>query len=91
MRIQTGATRTDERGITENIIVEIQESIYPYPKTTIKVIGEPINKNNSEYKNIKAELGDDWESDLTDIWFMPGETSAENFEKIRVIVDQIRG
>ena len=90
MKIETGVKRTDERGIKENIIVECYRASYPYDHVVFKVIGQPINKDCAAYREIKSKLGDDWDTDLTDNWFMPGVFEGKDLEKISKIVNVLR-
>lgn len=82
MKIETGIIRTDERGIKERIVIEIHEAIYPYRHMTRKVWGKPINTKSAAYLEVKHKLGDDWETDLTDSWYMPGNFTYAQMEII---------
>lgn len=83
MRIETDVIRNND-GILERIVIEIHTAIYPYRHTVRKVYGEAINvaKRTEEYKAIKRHLGDDWVSDITDSWYLPGNFTYKQMDKI---------
>lgn len=39
-------------------------AIYPYKHTAITVAAIPLNKRSEHYLAVKAELGDDWDTDV---------------------------
>lgn len=39
---------------------------YPYREDVITVTAEPCNKQSTYYRTIKAQLGDDWYTDILD-------------------------
>ena len=46
------------------IKVNVYTAIYPYECTVISVYAVPINKNTKYYQKIRAELHDDWSTDV---------------------------
>lgn len=42
------------------------EAIYPYKRYVISVYADPVDKEDPEYRRIKALLGDDWMTDVLD-------------------------
>ena len=83
MKIETGIKRVID-GVEEKIVVECYLAKYPYERIVKKVIGEPTKKGkrSPEYIKIRRELGDHWDSDISDTWFMPGTLRYEDVEKI---------
>ena len=88
MRIDTGVKRTFE-GITEKVFIEGYDAKYPYPHRCVKICGYPTkaSKKTSAYRGIRDQLGDDFVSDLTDIWWQEGVLPSEAFS---IITDLIR-
>jgi hypothetical protein len=63
-------------GRAYRIRATVSTAIYPYEDEVISVHAEPINKRSKYYLKTKAELGDDWSTDvlessielICDIW-----------------------
>ena len=81
MKVDTGVTRMRD-GIKERVMVEIYEARYPYRHMVRKVWGEPISRHSKAYRAIKSDLHDDWDSDITDSWYMPGNFTYSEMEAI---------
>ena len=56
------------QGISGTFKLESHQAIYPYPHISTKLWHAPdeVGKQTQEYRDIKNQLGDDWETDLTD-------------------------
>ena len=44
--------------------VSVYEAIYPYRHTICRVSADPLDKASVWYQTIKAQLGDDWSTDV---------------------------
>lgn len=51
-------------GIVYKIRVDCYRAIYPYERQEIKVYADVVNKNSKFYRDLKAEYGDDWSTDV---------------------------
>ena len=40
---------------------------YPYERTKLDVIADPIDKTNPKYREVKFRLGDDWHYDVFEL------------------------
>jgi hypothetical protein len=90
-RIDTGIKRTKD-GIEEKITVESYLAQYPYVHNMIKVIGNPTTKGkrSTAYREVRAKLGDDWVSDITDNWYMDPTWTVEQVRTISNAIDSVR-
>ena len=90
MRIDTGIKINDE-GIEKRIIVEQYRAIYPYPHVVTHIMAEPTktSRNAPAYIEIRHRLGDDWDTDLTDNWFMPGVLTPKQQIKIHRVLENL--
>lgn len=59
-------TRVVVDGLAYTIKVRTFTAIYPYPEERISVYAEPCNKRSQRYLATKAQLGDDWSTDILD-------------------------
>lgn len=71
MTEKTGIKWIDSDGIEKEIKIDKYRAIYPYEHMVTKVwaMTTAKGKKHPEYKRIKAELGDDWDTDITDNWW----------------------
>ena len=53
-------------GIKHRLRVFTWNAIYPYPHRSISVQAEPVNRDTAYYREIKADLGDHWSTDVLD-------------------------
>jgi hypothetical protein len=44
--------------------VTTHEAIYPYAHTVLRVTATPVSTKTRYYRTIKAQLGDDWSTDV---------------------------
>lgn len=44
--------------------VSTVQAVYPYRHTSLSVYARPLNRNSKVYRQIRAELGDDWSTDV---------------------------
>lgn len=51
-------------GINHRIRVSRYNAIYPYPRIVTTVSAEPCDRRTRYYRDIRAELGDDWSTDI---------------------------
>jgi hypothetical protein len=91
MKIETGIKVKNSEGIEEEIIIECYLAHYPYEHIVKKVIGQPTKKgkDTKAYRDTRHHLGDDWFSDISDNWFMPGVLTYPQVEKISKMMDEL--
>lgn len=90
MKIETGIIRVSD-GVEQVIIVEAFRAYYPYDHVAKKVIAIPTKngKASARYLKVKDDLGDDWDSDLTNTWFDAGELQLDDQLKILKILEEL--
>jgi hypothetical protein len=90
MIIKTTVTRNND-GVEQRIFIEQYRATYPYPHVVTKVIAKPTTKGmqSDKYYSVRRQLGDDWESDLTDCWFMPGTLTPRQQIAIQRTLDNL--
>ena len=67
------------RGIRGKFKLEIYRAIYPYEHTYTQLwhIPDEQGRQTEEYREIKRQLGDDWQTDLTNEFDAQIEAAAE--------------
>jgi hypothetical protein len=92
-KILTDVKYQDDDGVEKEVFIEHRKAIYPYEHEYLKVWAEPTKKgrNTEAYRKIKADLGDDWSTDITDSWYeLDTPDNRGNIIKIGKVLDQAK-
>jgi hypothetical protein len=92
-KIITGVKFADDDGVEKEVFIEHRHAKYPYEHEYLKVLAEPTRKgkNTEAYRKTKADLGDDWSTDITDSWYeLNTPENRGNIVKIGKVLDQAR-
>ena len=90
MLIKTNVKRNND-GVEQQVYIEQYRAIYPYPHVVTKIIAKPTKNGlqSNEYYKIRQQLGDDWLSDITDNWYMPGTLTPKQQITIQRTLDNL--
>ncbi|OGM10505.1 hypothetical protein A2Z67_02790 [Candidatus Woesebacteria bacterium RBG_13_36_22] len=92
-KIKANIRYVDDDGVEKEVFVEERKQRYPYEDTKVVVWAEPTKKGRESegYLKTKQELGDDWDSDITDFWADPKSgLSGKQIVKLGKILDVVR-